>query len=134
MTKEKLRAYRDMRRERDQLLGKIEEIEVVLYAPRTQKLDGMPRSGHRDGSWLDDLLEHQAELLKKYRSLEMELSKSILEIEEAIDTLAPRERALMRLYYIDGLTWERVAVEMHYTWRQAHRIHGKALEQLRDHN
>lgn len=131
MTKEKLRAYRDMKRERDHLLDKIEEMEAVLYAPRIQKLDGMPRGGHQEGSWLDDLLERQAELLKKYKALEADLSKNILEIEEAISSLAPRERDLLRLYYIDGLAWEMVAVEMHYTWRHVHRIHGNALEALK---
>lgn len=131
MTKEKLRAYRDMKRERDHLLDKIEEIECILYAPRTQKLDGMPRGGNQDNDRVDDLITRQTELLNKYKALERDLSKAILEVEDAISSLSPRERDLMRLYYIDGLTWEMVAVEMHYTWRHVHRIHGDALEALK---
>lgn len=133
MTKNQLRAYRDIKREREQLKLKIEGLEAELYSPGTQRLDGMPRGGSGgDRDWREDTIELKEKLLQQYKDKEVELSAAALAIEEAIESLEPRERTIMRLYYIDGLTWEQVAVKMSYSWRQVHRIHGKALALLKE--
>jgi RNA polymerase sigma factor (sigma-70 family) len=132
VTKEKLRSYRAIRKERDLLNEKIKELEVELYDPRAQRIDGMPRSGsNNDSTRREAQIDRKDELLALYREKERELTRAILEIEEIIDLLQPRERTLLRLYYIDGLTWEQVACEMNYSWRQVHRIHGEALTKLK---
>ena len=41
-----------------------------------------------------------------------------------------RQRMVLLSYYIDGKTWEQTAVEMHYSFRQVTRIHGKALKEV----
>lgn len=54
------------------------------------------------------------------------------EIEQAIESLEDdRLRLLLRYRYISGWTWERIAVEMGYAYRQVTRLHGKALEEIR---
>ena len=53
------------------------------------------------------------------------------EIERAIEHLPPRERMLMRYYYIDCMTWEQVAERMHYSVRRVMQIHGNALQKLK---
>lgn len=40
-------------------------------------------------------------------------------------------RYLLERRYIDGLTWERIAVEMGYSIVQIWRLHGEALESLK---
>lgn len=40
-------------------------------------------------------------------------------------------RYLLERRYIDGLTWERIAVEMGYSIVQIWRLHGEALEALK---
>lgn len=132
MTKERLRAYRDLKIERDQLKSKIEELSAELYSPRSQQLDGMPHSGSKgDNAKLDAQIDRKDEVLKLYKQKEAALTAAMLEVEEAILVLEPRERTLIRLYYLEGLTWEQVAVKMSYSWRQVHRIHGKTLEILK---
>jgi DNA-directed RNA polymerase specialized sigma subunit len=42
-----------------------------------------------------------------------------------------RERLLLQYRYLDGKTFEKIAVEMHYSWRQIHRLHSKALTNLK---
>lgn len=42
-----------------------------------------------------------------------------------------RERQLLQYRYLDGLTWEQIAVTMCYSWRQVHRIHSDALRSVR---
>lgn len=132
MTKERLRAYRDIKLERDKLAAMIEELDVVLYGPRSQRMDGMPRGGSGSSSQTEDAIVKRDELLRRYKQKVAALSAALAEIEEAIEVLEPRERTLIRLYYAQGLTWEEVCVAMNYSWRQIHRIHGTALEMLRE--
>lgn len=55
------------------------------------------------------------------------------EIEEVINRLEePTERLLMRKRYIEGKTWEKVAVEMNYSINHIWRLHGNILQRMRD--
>lgn len=132
MTKERLKTYIDIREERDDLNRRIKDIEDDLYALRSQLLDGMPRGSSGENYVTEELIDQKEELLVMYKVKEGELTAELLVIETAIEKLEPRERRLVRLHYIDGLTWEQVAVEMTYSWRQVHRIHGEALEKLKE--
>lgn len=130
MTKTELKAYKTLRQERDKLAQQIEELEVVLYGPKSQKLDGMPHNGGGGQGSGMNLADKHMELERLYNEKIAELTDKLAEIEEAITPLEPRERTLIRLHYFQGLTWEQVAVKMNYSWRQVHRLHGKALEKL----
>ncbi len=43
------------------------------------------------------------------------------EIEQMIDSYEPEDRRMLRLYYIDGLTWEEVAEKVGYSSRHLSR-------------
>ena len=81
MTKERLRAYRDLKMELDQLTEKIEELESELYGVQAQRLDGMPPSS-REGSndKLDALIDRKTLLCARYLFKKAELAKAVLEI------------------------------------------------------
>ena len=132
MTKAQLRAYRDIKLERDKLDKMIDELEQTIYGPRSPNLSGMPGGKSKPGTPTEDAAVKHADLLEKYKQKVVELTQTLVEIENAIEHLEPRERTLVRLYYAEGLTWEKVCVVMAYSWRQVHRIHAKALEKLRD--
>lgn len=133
MTKAQLRAYKDLRRERDKIKEQLDELETVLYGPKGQRLDGMPRSGSGENSHIIDRKgDRHTELQKLYTEKVDELTARMLEIEAAIEPLEPTERTLIRLHYFQDLTWEEVAVEMGYCWRHVHRLHGRALEKLQE--
>jgi DNA-directed RNA polymerase specialized sigma subunit len=54
------------------------------------------------------------------------------DIQQAIQGLEDSlHRRLVRLYYIDGLTWEKVCVDINYSWRQTHRLHSEALKNIK---
>lgn len=127
MTKAKLRAYRDLKRERDHLKAMVDALE---YGPSGLRLDGMPRSSKPGDPTGRQAIDH-AQVRDLYEQKAAELDKELIEIENAIKGLEPRERDLIRLYYFEGLTWEQVCVAMHYEWAQIHRIHAKALERLK---
>ena len=51
--------------------------------------------------------------------------------QEIIDAIAQvpdsRYRTLLTERYVSFKTWEQIAVDMNYSWRQVHRVHGRAL-------
>lgn len=132
MTKEQLNTYKDIKKELADLQRRREELEAAMYGPRTQALDGMPRSGPGENYVQEERMDSKDEVLAMYKAKEAELQAALVTIERAIEKLEPRERQLVRLHYIDGLTWEQVAVEMCYSWRQVHRIHSSALNKLKE--
>lgn len=131
MTKARLRSYRMNKLERVQLQQRLEELEAEMYAPRIQRLTGMPSAPAKDNP-LESLAVRHAELLDRYRAKLDELATEQLAIEQAIDSLDPTARLILRHYYIEGLTWEEVCCAVNYGWAQVHRIHSRALIALGD--
>ena len=131
MTKAQLREYKGLRQERDKLKRQVEKLEAIVYGTKGQNFDGMPRGGSGNNEHIIDRRGDELEELRNfYKAKVAELSAKMTEIEKAIEPLDPRERTIIRLHYFQGYTWEEVAVEMGYTWRHVHRLHGKALEKL----
>lgn len=131
MTKERLKRYRDIAKERDHLAQLVEELDAKLYGPKGQNYDGMPHGGGGESYVKEAQLDSIKKLKSQYHAKVATLTAELADIEASIEKLEPRERNLIRYYYIDGLTWEEVCVAMTYCWRQVHRIHAKALEKLR---
>ena len=134
MTKEEtklwLRSYRQKKLEADQLDSLIKRLEAEMYNPKTTRFDKIPGSVHGAGSPTERLAVKHADLVDKYERRLAELRAEALLIEDAIEALEPVERMLMRYRYIEGMTWEEVAVAINYSWMQMHRIHGRALDKL----
>ena len=130
MTKERLRNYLDMKRERAQLQQQLEALEATLYFPKIQQFSGMPH-GPSAGSAMEVKANKHLELLECYRTKLEELAAEQLAIETAIEALDITARTLLRYRYLEGLTWEEVCVKMNYSWRQTHYIHSKALDILK---
>ena len=60
-------------------------------------------------------------------SMKAEILNTIMQLEDR------RQRLVLMEYYIEMKTFEQVAVDIHYSWRQIMNIHGhalKAVEQL----
>ena len=132
MTKEQLKAYRAIRLERDKLLGMLKELEATIYSPTIPKLDPAPGGGRNGASPVEIAATKHDELRTRYLQKVAELEDAMAKIETAIDALDNRERTLMRLYYIEGMTWEEVCVEMFIGWGTVQRIHSEAIKKVRD--
>ena len=78
-------------------------------------------------------------ILAKIVDLENEIDADIdrlISIRDNIKTIIEaveddRERLLLQYRYLDGRTFEEIAVQMHYSWRQIHRLHSRALTNLK---
>lgn len=110
MTKEQLQSYRYIKKERCQI---------------EQRLRCLERSPESDLDTIKPLRECYTKKLE-------ELVNTQLEIEQAIETLDPMERDVVRLRYIDGKPWCRIAMQLNYSEASAHRIHRKALAKLKN--
>ena len=131
-TKLWLKSCLHKKQEADQLEAVISRLEAEMYHPKTAKLDKIPGSSHDAGSPTERLAIKHLDLLDRYHEKLNDLRDEVLRIEEAIEGLEPVERMLMRYRYIDGLTWEEVAVAISYSWMQMHRIHARALAKMSD--
>ena len=131
MTKERLRGYRALKREKLQLERQLEDIEGALYHPKTKKIRHTPGSTS-PGNAMEDLAAKHLELLDLYNDKLEKMSEELLDIEKAIEDLPSTERQLLRLYYMAGMTWEEVCVSIGYSWKQVHRIHGRAIDMLKN--
>lgn len=117
-----------------------EEINVLLLAKQsafesltriTQNYDSDGATGTKDPHKYDRLVE----IIGILDSKTDEYVKALEEILETIMLVSDeRQRKVLTLYYTvkdkktnKPLTWEQVAVELHYSWKQTRRIHGRAL-------
>ena len=79
------------------------------------------------------------EILAKIVDLEKEIDTDVdrlVTIRDGIKTIIEaveddRERLLLQYRYLDGKTFEWIAAKMNYSWRQIHRLHSKALTNLK---
>lgn len=129
MTKEFLKSYQAMKREREQLENEIKTLDAKLKAPRVQNLTGMPAS--HNGTGLDESVARLIELKERYKQLEIRIAIDMLRIEDAIQRLDPTLRTIMRYRYIDGLKWEEVCCKVNYSWQNIHILHKKALQEIK---
>ena len=127
--KGKLGEYVPLEKERKQLLDELAKLEAKRHAPGTSNWDAMPR-GSGAGDAMSGGLIQKENIVDRYNRKVQEMEAVQAEIEDMIEGLSCTERKLMRHRYIEGLTWEKVCVEMNYSWRQTHNIHAAALDRL----
>lgn len=130
MTKVDLQGYKHREWEMRHLEGIIQELRERIESPTAVALTGMPRA---DSDVPDRMAENVAklgDLLGRYNAIWDEKIELQHRIEDAIAELEPLEQALIRMRYIDGMNWERICVDLCYSWKQIHRIHRRALASL----
>ena len=93
----------------------------------TQNYDGDGAQSTKDPHKFDALVELEYKLDERID----ELCAVKTEILDAIGKLEDsRERLALQLYYIDMKSWEQVAVELHYSWRQTMYIRKQAIKNV----
>lgn len=85
------------------------------------------------GNTSDKVGNITSEIYDVKQEIEAYLESSVIllrRIEASIKQLPAREMYLIRARYIENRTWEQICVDMNYGWRQIHRIHSDALNEL----
>ncbi len=129
MTKEELKEYISIKKEAEQIRLEIEDLYHMLKSP---VITGMPSAHSPDADKIGNVIAKIEELEAKYMAKLNLLIQKQNDIENVISKLDSKERTLMRYRYIDGHDWERICVDMNYSWKQTHRIHSNILNKIKD--
>lgn len=123
--KQYLRRYQMAKR----TVGLIQEEIEELRSSKTSSVglgDGMPH-----GSGTSDLSGYAARLDELLRELEAEKEMQMLiyrEIRQQIGMVPDAiEQEILSRRYLIGQSWEKIAVEMKYSYRHVTKLHGCAL-------
>jgi hypothetical protein len=131
--------YKVRRAYHNNIYEKYIELKEKLINPGAdaQKLSDMPIT-HNVSSQIEQnyikfeslgilLTNIDKEMIDMAENIAMTLNRTRKAIDKVEDSLL---RTILILKYIDGMTWEKLAVEIDYTWQHTHELHRKALGQV----
>lgn len=76
---------------------------------------------------MEELMPKLIELEERYGEMIFKYHKAVLIRTEQIASLGNSLAKVLMLRYVEGKRWERIAVDLGYTYRNVTRIHKKAL-------
>lgn len=126
----RLMDYRKLKLQIDSYLEQIRQLDDDLQSPKTTQPGRVSGGKQSVVTEVDVKIDEKDELYAFYVDKVSLLKRELWQIEQAIDKLPQRENTLLRLYYIQGKTWEQVAEKMNYSVSHIHRLHRKAKEML----
>lgn len=116
------RIDREIRTLEEVITSTTERLESV-----TQSYSGDGAQSTKDPHKFDRLVELES-LVNEKIDEQIQIKTEIL---EAISQIRDRrQRIVLTEYYLNMKTWEQVAVEINYSWRQVMNIHGRALQEM----
>ncbi len=130
ISKDDLKQYRHREGELRQLERLMERLRQQMSAPTIPILSDMPKGNRAEQDIYAAYVARLDGLMRLYNEIWDKQIAVQQNIEYAIDGLPPVERQLIRLRYIDGLEWEQICVDMHFSWGSVHGHHRAALEKL----
>lgn len=108
--------------------------ELQRLESRAEKITSMV-SDMPKGSQQGDSLQRSVEKICELKaSLNQRIDAAVekrKEIEAVIETLEDKTlQLLLRYRYIDGMTWEQIALKLNYSYMHVCRLHGQSLSQI----
>ena len=108
--------------------------EIAYWESKAQKVTASWSAVPSGGKGSDKVQMGAIKIAELRESLIDKINQLVavrIEIERAIGTVQDdTQRRLLRRKYINGLTLEQIAVEMHYSYVHTCRIHGYALSNI----
>lgn len=126
-----LKRYINLDREIDRKLEEVARLRSKLTRV-TEVFTAEPRGGGSIRGKTENIIAKIVDLEKEIDAdvdRLISIRDNIKAIIEAVED--DREKLLLQYRYLDGRTFEEIAVQMHYSWRQIHRLHSKALTNLK---
>lgn len=107
-------------------------LEVMSYATKiTPLLSDMPKGGNGSGNKIERAIERLDSLAGDLEEQAVRMRESMKQVQSAIQTVPDETlQLLLELRYINGYTWEQIAVKMDYSYQWVCTLHGRALNQL----
>ena len=95
----------------------------------TQTLSGSVVQSSKDPHKFDRLVDLEMQIDRAVDELirvKAEVLAGIMKLEDG------RHRKILRARYIDGMTFEEIAVAIKYSWKQTRRLHAAALVKMEE--
>lgn len=121
--KEYLMQYNAAMRRTRAISDHLAELRSVCEQLRTE-------DGHRIA--LDKAVAELVDTERKTAAEVVRLCKLETEIACTIDRMPEPYRTLLYERYINGKTWEKIAVDMNYSYRGVTKMHGRALQAVKE--
>ena len=128
--KDRLNQYMWIVKTIEEMEDRLLEIDAKLEKVTTRLKHDVVQASMQADKW-GDLISLKCEIQDKINDRLRDSYTEMRYIENMISVLPERERLMMVYKYIDGKTWEEVAVAMNYTWQHMHRIHADCLDSLK---
>lgn len=127
--KEYLQSYKKYKQKAKRLEEQLEELRLGKMFPSLVVSD-MP--GAHDQKDLSDYMVQYDRIttnIIKARKDAIEIYEEVrAQIEELEDE---NEKTVLTLRYLKNWNWEKICVEVKYSWKQVHRIHSRALQNFK---
>ena len=78
----------------------------------------------------DGASKHEGYYLEQIQQMHEKIKQLTADVMRILDTLEPEEKAVLTARYIKRMLWDAMEFHIHYSRRNAVRIHNRALEKL----
>lgn len=130
VTKEDIKRVLRKIRKLDERITILEESKEKAFARVTSATQSLSETGVHGGQERDAMAEYVAYSEEIVTELET-LHRMKRDMMKLISKVRKHDlQSVLQLYYIDGYTWEEVAVKMHFSWRWVMKLHGNALQEI----
>lgn len=125
--KQYLARYRAMRAQYASAIREIEDLRASLTGI-TAPIKGDVVTGSGPSDRMADTVARIVDMEVALGGTADEMHAALTQIMEAIAAVPDAtQRAVLQLRYVEGLSWQRIALEINYSDRQTYVIHGCAL-------
>lgn len=124
--KEYLQSYKKYKQKAKRLEEQLEELRLGKMFP-SMGMSDMP-GAHNQKDLSDYMVQYdriETNIIKARKDAIIRYEEVRQQIEQLEDE---NEKRVLTLRYLKSYGWERICVEMEYSWRQIHYIHSRALE------
>lgn len=125
--KEYLLRYQAVKREIEDLDYRMAQLRLKYAAPSAIEYSDMPKAHNTEHDLseyvakMDEMTDYMISKYTRLRDIEVDIYKRVDQMQDQT------ERDILRTRYIDGLTWDQIALKLGYSRRNVTRIHGRAL-------
>jgi DNA-directed RNA polymerase specialized sigma subunit len=124
-----LQGYRKCKQKVKRLEEQIAELCLSEMTPSLVVSDMPSAHNKRD---LSDYIVKYDKLYAQLIKAKEDAVDCMAEIQQRIETVPDEnEKTVLTLRYLKSYSWEKICVEMAYSWRQVHYIHSSALEHFK---
>ena len=140
MEKERIIGILEFFRDADKLIADnnltIQDLEDQHYNSASAiRITGMPGgkgvpSNPVEQMAVQSICQNAAQEISYLRTQNERMQQVKLEIRRSLDSLSYSQRTILMKFYIEGLYWAKIAMQMHFSVRQCKNIRNTALRNL----